>query len=250
MTCSVSADAPSPMWAWRTNPARSTRIVVGPSPNAEPLPDRGVVVLHHRVADPEPPGRRHHPVVGALPEELRSVDAHDREPPRRVPLVPLPQLRDHVLAVDSTVGPELHQHHAPAEPGERQRLAVDPGAAGQLRRRLSRARRALRVDPARPSRERSQREPGSDHERGRRRELHHRPPVRSMRRLFPITRRGAGAPPSRRRRSRAGAGRARASRPPRGPARRPRRRSRTAAASGAPRSNPIRPGRCKPGARC
>jgi hypothetical protein len=56
--------------------------------------------------------------------------------PAPVWLVPVPQLRDHVPAVDSPVGPELHEHDPPAQPLERQGLAVDPGSARDLRDRL------------------------------------------------------------------------------------------------------------------
>ncbi len=89
-------------------------------PSARPrspiaLPDREVVVLHDRVRDAEPAGGLDHLVVGLLPGELGGVHADDGEPLPRVARVPVPQLRDHVLAVVSAVGPELDEHHAPAE---------------------------------------------------------------------------------------------------------------------------------------
>src|SRR4029077_6536960 len=100
-----------------------------PRPGAEALPDREVVVLHDGVPDVALADRGGYAVVRALPEELWGVDADDREARPRVPSVPVSQLRDHVVAVDAAIGPELHQHHATAEPVERQRLAVDPRSA-------------------------------------------------------------------------------------------------------------------------
>ena len=78
-------------------------------------------------SSPRPPCRR------ASPRRTPASGRRRWSAPRLVPLVPVPQLRDHVLAVVSAVGPELHQHHAPAQRAERQRLAVDPRAAGDLR---------------------------------------------------------------------------------------------------------------------
>src|SRR6195256_410636 len=101
------------MWVKRTTPFLSTMTAAG-----HPQLLRGRGDLLDRL----------------LPEELGRVHADDGQPLPRVLAVPVPQLRDHVLAVVSAVGPELHQHHPPAEPGERERLAVDPGPAGDLGR--------------------------------------------------------------------------------------------------------------------
>src|SRR4030095_15279418 len=78
-----------------------------PRPVSVAPPDGEVIVLHHRVFHAQVPRRGHHLVVGLLPEELRGVDPDDGEPFLLVLRVPVPQLRDHVLAVVSAVGPEL-----------------------------------------------------------------------------------------------------------------------------------------------
>src|SRR5256886_2050423 len=98
----------------------------GPGPDAEPLPDAEVVVLDDRVSHTELPRRVRDLLVRLLPEELGAVDADDGQPEGLKPLVPRPQLRDHVAAVDSAVGPELDEDHAAAQPLRRQGPTVDP----------------------------------------------------------------------------------------------------------------------------
>jgi len=97
-----------------------------PRPGTEALPDGEVVVLDDGIADVAVADRGRHAVVRTLPEKLRGVDADDREPRLTVPLVPAPQLRDHVVAVDSAIRPELDEDDPPPESGDRERLAVDP----------------------------------------------------------------------------------------------------------------------------
>src|SRR5678816_1312198 len=109
----------------------------GPRPVAVAPPDREIIVLHDRVRHAQLAGCGHHPVVGLLPEELRRVDPHDGQPLLLVLRVPVPQLRDHVLAVVSAIRPEFHEDHAPAQPAERQGRAIDPRAARDLGRGLS-----------------------------------------------------------------------------------------------------------------
>src|SRR5581483_2073159 len=108
----------------------------GPGPDAEPAPGREVVVQDDRVSDPELPDGGGDAVRAPLPGKLRRVDAHDRQPGAPVPLVPVPQLRDHVAAVDSAEGPELHQHDPPPEIARRERWAVEPRTAGDRGRGL------------------------------------------------------------------------------------------------------------------
>src|SRR5881396_794917 len=98
----------------------------GPGPDAEPLPDAEVVVLDDRVSHTESPRRVRDLLVRLLPEELGAVDADDGQPEGLKPLVPRPQLRDHVAAVDSAVGPELDEDHTAAQPLRRQGPTVDP----------------------------------------------------------------------------------------------------------------------------
>src|SRR5437773_575003 len=174
------------------------------------VPDGEVVVLHDGVLDPELAHGVHDLVERLLPAELRAVHADDGQPLPRVPRMPVPQLRDHVLAVVSAERPELDRHHAAAQGVDRQRRAVDPLAGGDLRRgdRRGRLRRSRRYDTRSPgkgapalARERDARRP---HERGggRRRR---RGPLLPARRLHAAARRA---------------------RPHRGRARRPARRGR------------------------
>src|SRR5207249_1022128 len=110
------------------------------------VPDGEVVVLHDGVLDPELAHGVHDLVERLLPAELRAVHADDGQPLPRVPRMPVPQLRDHVLAVVSAERPELDRHHAAAQGVDRQRRAVDPLAGGDLRR--GGARRGLGGRPA------------------------------------------------------------------------------------------------------
>ena len=72
--------------------------------------------------------RRDQGLVVGLVRELRRVDADDDEHVG-VALLDLAQLVDDVQAVDAAERPEVEQHDAPAQPGQRQRLrGVDPAA--------------------------------------------------------------------------------------------------------------------------
>src|SRR5207253_5991530 len=106
-----------------------------PGPDAPALPDRELVVLHDRISDPEFLRGVHDTPVRLLPGEFRAVHSDDREPVLLVTLVPAPQLRDHVLAVDSTEGPELDQHDPAAQARRGQGPAVDPALPCHFRRR-------------------------------------------------------------------------------------------------------------------
>src|SRR5207245_8719923 len=106
-----------------------------PGPDAPALPDRELVVLHDRISDPEFLRGVHDTPVRLLPGEFRAVHSDDREPVLLVTLVPAPQLRDHVLAVDSTEGPELDEHDPAAQARRGQGPAVDPALACHVRRR-------------------------------------------------------------------------------------------------------------------
>src|SRR5437016_195681 len=107
----------------------------GPGPNAPALPDRVLVVLYHRVPDPQLLRGVYHALVRLLPEELRAVHADDHESVLLVPFVPAPPLRAHVPAVDSAEGPELDQHDPAAQARCGQRPAVDPAVSRDLRPR-------------------------------------------------------------------------------------------------------------------
>src|SRR4030095_10301356 len=106
-----------------------------PGPGTPALPDREIVVLHDRILDSELLRGVHHLAVRLFPEKLRRVHSDDREPFLLVTLVPAPQLRDNVLAVDSAVRPELHHHDPAAQARRGQGLAVDPPLPRHVRRR-------------------------------------------------------------------------------------------------------------------
>src|SRR6185369_5345680 len=103
-----------------------------PGPDTPALPDRLLVVLHDRIPYAEFLRRVHDAPVRLLPEEFRRAHADDREAGFLVALVPTPQLRDHVLAIDSAERPELDQHDPAAQARCGQRIAVDPALARHL----------------------------------------------------------------------------------------------------------------------
>lgn len=80
-----------------------------------------------RVANPKLPRRLDNAFPAPLPGKFRRMHADDDKSRRLVPLVPGPQLRDHVLAADSAVGPESKQHDPSAEPIEREGAAMESG---------------------------------------------------------------------------------------------------------------------------
>src|SRR3990170_1338712 len=101
---------------------------------AETAPDGVVIVLDDGVPDAQLPRGLDHALVGLLPEELWRVDADDGQPGLLVLRVPVPQLRDHVPAIHSAVGPELDEDHPAAQLLHAERLAVDPRPARDLGR--------------------------------------------------------------------------------------------------------------------
>src|SRR5262245_49811192 len=109
----------------------------GPRPDPVALPDGVVVVLDDRIPHAQTLGRSRDVVARALPRKLRAVHAHDGQSLRRVSLVPGPQLRDHVLAVDSAVRPELDEDDPPPQSLHRERAAVQPWSPGELGRGLT-----------------------------------------------------------------------------------------------------------------
>src|SRR5881296_1487776 len=78
-----------------------------PRPDRVSVPDREIVVLNDGIEDAELLRGRGDARRRLLPVEFRRVDAHDRQPRPRVLAVPVPQLRNDVLAIDSAVRPEL-----------------------------------------------------------------------------------------------------------------------------------------------
>ena len=121
------------------------------------VPGRVVVVLRHRVAQPVRADRRGDVAGVVLERELRRVHADDRQAVGPVLRVEALEERQRAQAVDAGVGPEVHQHDAPAQRGQAERAAagrVEPslragevrrGAeVGQLRRRGGGARRRRR----------------------------------------------------------------------------------------------------------
>src|SRR5262249_45651965 len=99
------------------------------------LPHGEFVVLDDRIRDLEVADGVHDLVERLFPPELGTVYADDREGLRGVFGVPIPQLRDHILAVVSAEGPEFDRDDTPAQIVDLQRLAVDPPPGGDLGRR-------------------------------------------------------------------------------------------------------------------
>jgi hypothetical protein len=114
-------------------------------------PQAELPVVDHRVLHPQPRRRVGDPPRRALGDELPAVHAHHGERLGEAPLERA-QLGGDVLAVDAAVGPQVHDHHAAAERGQRRRRGgarPDPvqrvgevGRAHRARRRWRHRRRA------------------------------------------------------------------------------------------------------------
>ena len=63
------------------------------------------------------------------------MHANDRQAGSFMLLMPIPQLRNDVSAVNSTICPEFHQHNAALQSINCKRFAIDPGFSGNDRRR-------------------------------------------------------------------------------------------------------------------
>jgi hypothetical protein len=82
-------------------------MVEGQAPDAIALPNVEAVVLNHGIADFQLLDCGFYFIQRLLPKELRTMDADDGKTLLVVFLVPAPQLRDNVFAVDSTIGPDF-----------------------------------------------------------------------------------------------------------------------------------------------
>ena len=67
-------------------------------------------------------------------------------------VMPTPQLRDNIAAVNSAIGPKVHQHDAPFELANGERLAVDPVLPGDIRGGGTVGDRSAGSGPDRPDR--------------------------------------------------------------------------------------------------
>ena len=89
-------------------------------------PDAEVPVVDDRMPDAQAIGGCGDPIGLTLARELAGVDADHGEGVGK-PLVQLPDTREHVHAVDSTVRPEVQEHHSTSEHPEIERAeGVDP----------------------------------------------------------------------------------------------------------------------------
>ena len=88
-----------------------------PSAGAVTIPVVKLIVLHDRKLDCQFFGCCFYLSQRLFPEEFRRMNADDGQAGTFVGIVPGPQLRDDIAAVDSTVRPEFNQHNpAPFKP--------------------------------------------------------------------------------------------------------------------------------------
>jgi hypothetical protein len=65
------------------------------------------------------------------------VDADNRESLFLVFVIPIPQLRNDIFTVDSTIGPKFDQDNTTSQVTDTERFAVEPRPTGNVRRSLS-----------------------------------------------------------------------------------------------------------------
>ncbi len=80
------------------------------------------------------------------------MNADDGQSRGFVFVVPAPQLRDDVFAIDSAIGPEFHKDDSAFKARDGQRFAVDPINAGDIRRRRAAGERRAGARPCQPNR--------------------------------------------------------------------------------------------------
>ncbi len=124
-----------------------------PGPDPVTLPNVKAVVLYDRIADPQLLCRCFYFVQGFLPEKFRGVNADNCKTPILVFVIPGPQLRDNVLAVNSAVGPKFNHDNPALQVIDRERLTIKPRPTGNVRRRFSRNKGLAVGWPKAPSRQ-------------------------------------------------------------------------------------------------
>ena len=80
------------------------------------------------------------------------MDADDGQAGLLIFVMPTPQLRDYIAAVNSAIGPEFDQHDAPFKLANGERLAVDPVLPGDIRGGGTVGDRSAGSGPDRPDR--------------------------------------------------------------------------------------------------
>ena len=114
------------------------QVLGGPVLVAVRVPGAVAIVLGDGIAQPVRADRRRDVARVMLERELGRVDADDRQPVPAVLRVQSGQEGQGAHAVDARVGPEVHEHDAPAQRGQRQwpvARRVEPAlCAGEVRR--------------------------------------------------------------------------------------------------------------------
>ena len=82
------------------------------------------------------------------------MDADDGQASGLIFVMPTPQLRDDVFAIDSAIGPEFDQHHTARQCTDGEGFAVKPIVPGDIRRGSADGDRRASFGPNRPDRQR------------------------------------------------------------------------------------------------
>src|SRR5262249_25858120 len=101
-----------------------------PGFNAIRTPDCVVVISDYRILDAEHGNFVSHVIDIALALELGRVHAYDRQSFIAIACVPTLHRRQSVATVVTTERPEIDNDDASAQTLQRQRIGIDPGAAG------------------------------------------------------------------------------------------------------------------------
>ena len=81
------------------------------------------------------------------------MDADDGQSGGLIFVMPTPQLRDDIFAIDSAIGPKFNQHHAALKSTRGERLAVKPILPGDFGRGSADGDRRAGFGPHRPARQ-------------------------------------------------------------------------------------------------
>ena len=107
----------------------------GPGTHGVCAPHAKLTIVQHGMRRPEPDGRITNPRRVSFGDVFAAMDTYDGDRLGE-PLLELPQLRKHMDAVDSAVGPEIEKQQLPTKVGERQcaTFRVNPfEARGEIR---------------------------------------------------------------------------------------------------------------------
>lgn len=104
----------------------------GPVPGTVSFPRGKAVIDGHGIGNPQFLTCRLHLIQRSLPRKFRRVDTDNYQALRLKAFMPIRQLRDRMYAVNSAVGPKLHEDDLATKIGDPKGWRIDPDLIADL----------------------------------------------------------------------------------------------------------------------